>query len=396
MKTGTVPERIRWWIEARFGMFIHWGLYSVPGRGEWIMYQEHIPNEEYAKLAEQFHPRHFDARDWVSMAQDTGMRYMVLTTRHHDGFCLFDSQVSEFTAPKTAARRDFIAEYAEACQAAGMRMGFYYSLEDWRFPGQLPHLPMKADSVYEPMVEQAHAQVRELCSNYGKVDVLWYDGGFPSHVWRARELNAMVRCLQPDIILDDRAGIPEDFGTPENVVSPQAGPWEACYTMNDSWGYAPGDLNYKTPATLLRLLASCVAQDGNFLLNVGPDGEGRFPPQAVAALRAIGEWMRVHGDAIYGAGRSCVIAPAVGWSTRAGDKVYLLIQRWPGATLPFAWCGSTVRSARFVTTGQTLTIEHRNDRVWLYGLPEEAPDPYLNVVELTFDGEPHMHDPAYT
>jgi len=342
MKTDTVPERMRWWIEARFGMFIHWGLYSMPGRGEWIMYQEHIPNEEYAKLAEQFRPRHFNARDWVSMAQDAGMRYMVLTTRHHDGFCLFDSQVSEFTAPKTAARRDFIAEYAEACHAArGARMGFYYSLEDWRFAGQLPHLPMKTDSEYEPMVEQAHAQVRELCSNYGKVDVLWYDGGFPSHVWRARELNAMVRSLQPDIIMDDRAGIPEDFGTPENVVIPQASPWEACYTMNDSWGYASGDLNYKTPATLLRLLASCVAQDGNFLLNVGPDAEGRFPSEAVTRLRAIGQWMRVNGEAPRGAGRGPIARDRAGFGL-----VHARGRQGLSAHSALAWGDSALRLVR--------------------------------------------------
>jgi len=395
MKTS-VPERMRWWIEARFGMFIHWGVYAIPGRGEWVMYQEHFTNEEYARLADQFNPQHYDPAEWVALAQDAGMKYMVLTTRHHDGFCLFDSKVSDFTAPKTAARRDLIAEYAEACHRAGMRMGFYYSLEDWRFPGQLPHLPKKEDAVYEPMVEQAHAQVRELCTNYGAVDILWYDGNFPSHVWRSRELNAMVRSLQPGIIINDRSGEPEDFGTPENVIVAQQGPWEACYTMTDSWGYASGDPNYKTPGTLLRLLAACVAQDGNFLLNVGPDAEGRFPSEAATRLRAIGQWMRVNGEAIYCAGRSPVIAPALGWSTRSGDNVYLLIQRWPGTILPFAWCGSTVRSARLATTGQALTIKQCGDRVWLYGLPKEAPDPDLNVVELTFDGEPRMHIPAYT
>jgi len=199
MITGTVPKRMRWWIEARFGMFIHWRVYSNRGRGERVMYQEHFSNKEYARLAEQSRPSHFNARDGVSMAQDASMRYMGFDNVPSRGVRLFDSQVSGFTAPKMAARREFIAENAEACQSAGMRMGFYDSLEDWRFLGQLPHLPIKADSMYEPMVEQAHAQVHKVCSNYDKVDVLWYDGYFPSHVWRAQELNAMVRRLQPDM-----------------------------------------------------------------------------------------------------------------------------------------------------------------------------------------------------
>ena len=393
-------DRLRWWREARFGMFIHYGLYSIPGRGEWIHYQEHIPNDEYARLADVFEPKHYNPREWVDIAQNAGMKYMVFTTRHHDGFCLFDSQVSDFTAPKTAARRDLIAEYAEACHRAGMRMGLYYSLEDWRFPGQLPHsLTKEAASyepaVYEPMVAQAHAQVRELCSNYGTVDLLWYDGGFPPHIWRPQELNAMVRSLQPDILINDRSGTPEDYGTPENVVIAQQRPWEACYTMNDSWGYASGDHNYKSPGNLLRLLASCVAQDGNFLLNVGPEADGRFPSEATTILNTLGRWMSVNGEAVYGAGRSPVVAPAMGWSTRAGDKVYLWIQRWPGSTLPFAWCGAPVQSAHILATGDELRIEQRGDRVWLHGLPEHAPDPEMTLIVLTFEGVPRMHEPAY-
>ncbi len=290
-----MSNRLAWWQEARFGMFIHWGVYAIPGRGEWVMYQEHFTNEEYARFADAFNPTDYKPAEWIAMAQDAGMKYMVLTTRHHDGFCLFDSAASDFTAPRTAAGRDLVAEYADACHAAGMPMGFYYSLEDWRFPGQLPHLPKKEDAVYMPMVEQAHAQVRELCTNYGKVDVLWYDGGFPSGLWRPEELNGMVRHLQPEIIINDRAGIPEDFGTPENVIVPQDRPWEACYTMNDSWGYARNDRNYKSPGEILRLLGTCVAHNGNFLLNVGPDADGRFPPEAVDTLRHVGRWLRDNG-----------------------------------------------------------------------------------------------------
>jgi alpha-L-fucosidase len=389
-------DRLAWWQQARFGMFIHWGVYSIPGRGEWVYYQEHFSTEEYARLADRFQPQQYNPSEWVDIARDAGMKYMVLTTRHHDGFCLFDSKVSDFTAPKTAAGRDLIAEFAEACHSAGMRMGFYYSLEDWRFPGQLPHLPVKETSVYEPMVEQAHAQVREICSRYGKVDILWYDGGFPPGIWRSEELNAMVRELQPEIIINDRSGLPEDFGTPENMFVPQSRPWEACYTMNRTWGYATWDRMYKSPAEILQLLGSCVAENGNLLLNVGPDGNGRFPPKAVEILGQIGKWMRDNGKAILGAGKAPFEAPALGVATRNGDKVYLIIQRWPGSTLPFAWCGSKVLSARILTTGQQARIEQQGDRVWLHDLPEVPPDPHLAVIELEFDGEPRPSDPAYS
>jgi len=385
-----------WFREARFGMFIHWGVYSLLGRGEWVYYQEHFSKEEYARLAEKFQPQRYDPSEWVAIARDAGMKYMVLTTRHHDGFCLFDSQASDFTASKTGPKRDLVGEFAEACHSAGMRMGFYYSLEDWRFPGQLPHLPVKEASVYEPMVEQAHAQVREICSNYGKVDVLWYDGGFPAGIWKSEALNRMVRELQPEILINDRSGLPGDFATPENVFTPQPRLWEACFTMNRTWGYGKWDKMYKSPAEIIRLLASCVAENGNLLLNVGPDGEGRFPPQAMETLHHVGQWLRANGKAIHGAGKSPFEAPALGVATRMRDRVYLVIQRWPGSTVALAWCGSKVRSARLLATGQEGRVEQDGDRVWIHGFPDYPPDPYLAVVELEFEGEPHASDPAYS
>jgi alpha-L-fucosidase len=326
------------------------------------------------------------------------MRYVVLTTRHHDGFCLFDSEVSDFTAPKTGAGRDLVAEFAEACHKAGMKMGFYYSLMDWRFPGVIPHLPVQPDATYLPAVEQAHAQIRELCTQYGKVDILWYDGMHPGNaeLWRSAELNAMARTYQRKIIINDRAGVPEDFGTPENMFKPQARPWEACYTMNRTWGYAAYDRNYMTPQEILRLLGSCVAEGGNLLLNVGPDGDGTFPAQAVENLRCVGKWLRTNGSAIYGAGPSPVGAPALGVATREGNKVYLLVQRWPGSTVALAWCGSRVVSARLLANGQEARVEQQGDRVWLHGFPSYPPDPHLSVVELTFEGEPRPSDPAYS
>jgi len=390
-------ERMQWWHEARFGMFIHWGLYSIPAHGEWIMYQENIPFEEYKVLADQFNPRDFSPAEWVALAKEAGMKYMVITTRHHDGYCLFDSKVSDFTSVKTVAKRDLIAEFADACHKAGMRLGFYYSLVDWRFPGVLPHGTREADEVYKPLIDQAHAQVREILTNYGKVDILWYDMLQPYDpvLWRSEELNEMARQLQPDIIINDRAGVPADFGTPENRISAQERAWEACYSMNRTWGYARYDRNFKTVHELLRLLGSCASQGGNFLLNVAPDAEGRIETESVERLRAIGKWMRTNSTAIYGAGPSPVKAPNLGMESRVGDKVYLLMQRWPGATVPLAWCGSKVTSATLLANGQKARIAQMGDRVWLHDLPAYPIDPYLNVIELQFDGPPKKSSPAY-
>jgi alpha-L-fucosidase len=393
----TPNERTHWWRQATFGMFIHWGVYAVPARGEWLMYQEHIPFEEYKKLADQFNPQHYNPAEWVAMAKDAGMKYIVLTTRHHDGFCLFDSKVSDFTAPKTAAGRDLIAEFVAACRAENMPFGFYYSLVDWHFPDIYPHKLRREDAVYTEMVEQAHAHVRELCTNYGKVDILWYDMMIPheSELWRAQELEKMVRELQPDILINDRGGVPGDFATPENVVRSQSRPWESCYSMNRTWGYARYDRNYKPVHEILRLLCSCASQSGNFLLNVAPDETGRLSVEAVERLQSIGQWMRTNGKAIYGAGPSPVIAPNLGMQSRVGDRVYLLIQRWPGSTVPFAWCGSKVKSARLLANGQTARVEQKDDRVWLHDLPEYPVDPYMNVIELEFKDKPKASDPAY-
>ena len=392
----THPD-MRWWQEAKFGMFIHWGVYSVPGRGEWLMYQEHVPIAEYANLANQFNPKDFNPKEWVAKAKEAGMKYVVLTTRHHDGFCLFDSKVSDFTAPKTASKRDFVKEFADACHSAGMRMGFYYSLVDWHYPGVLPQGYPLAPTTMKILADQAQAQVYELLSNYGTVDILWYDGMSPNDPegWRSKELLAMARKLQPNMIINDRSGIPADFGTPENSVTAQSRPWESCFCMNRTWGYAKYDRNYKPVHELLRLLASCASQKGNFLLNVSPDGDGTIPIEQIEILNGIGKWMKINGKAIYGAGPSPVIAANLGMATMVGDKVYLLIQRWPGSTVPLAWIGSKVKSACLLATGQYARIEQQGDRVWLHDMPQYPPDPWLTVIELTFEGAPKPSDPAY-
>ncbi len=390
-------SKIQWWKDAKFGMFIHWGVYSIPGRGEWLMYQEHVPFSEYKKLADQFNPKDYNPREWVAKAKAAGMKYVILTTRHHDGFCLFDSQVSDFTAPKTGAKRDLIKEFADACHDAGMRMGFYYSLQDWHFQGTLPQGSPVVASLQKKLADQAREQIRELLTNYGTVDILWFDGLTANGPdgWNSKELLEMARKLQPNIIINDRSGLPGDFATPENAVTAQARPWESCFCMNRTWGYAKYDLNYKPVVEILRLMASCASQSGNFLLNVSPDGDGTIPSEQIEILNKIGQWMQHSSKAIYGAGPSPVVAPNLGMTSRVRDKVYLLIQRWPGSTIPFAWCGSKVKSACLLASGQYARIEQQGDRVWLYDLPQTPIDAYLNVIELTFDGEPKASEPAY-
>lgn len=228
MKKQNSAAKIEWFNEARFGLFIHWGLYSIPARGEWIMYTEHIPKEEYNKLADQFNPENFDAMAWAKLAKQAGAKYMVLTARHHDGFCLFDSKFTDFTSVKTAARRDFVAEYVQACRLVGLKVGIYYSIASWQWPA-IHTGPLAAPSGWKSLVDDMHAQLEELMSNYGKIDMLWYDGAFIPGIqecstqarhWRSFELNQMVRRHQPDILINDRSGLKEDFTTPEQIISP--------------------------------------------------------------------------------------------------------------------------------------------------------------------------------
>jgi len=395
MSDGTIPERIRWWQDARFGMFIHWGLFSVHGMGVWHEFLAHVRKAEHAKLADEFNPRHYRPREWVAVAQDAGMRYMVLTTRNHDGYCAFDSKTTDFTSVRSAAQRDLVAEYAEACHAMGVRMGFYYSLLDWRFPGSTRDSIRGPDEMYAAMVEQAHEQVRELMSNYGTVDILWYDGMKPWDpvLWRSAELNGMARRLQPGIIINNRAGLPEDFGTPEQTITPESRPWEACYTTNGMWGYCPADTTWKTPREILGLLITCVSQGGNLILNVGPDRDGLFPREAVERLRVVGAWMKANGRAIYGATASPYYGREVGWSTQRGCTVYVLAARWHGPETVIGWCGNRVLAARLLATGEEVWFEQEGDRVCLSDLPRHAPDPYVTVIELDVEGEPRRSDP---
>ena len=400
------PDRMRWFHQARFGMFIHWGVYAIPARGEWVMYNESIPAREYAPLAQRFDPRRFDPDAWAALAKGAGMKYMVLTSRHHDGFSLFDSKVSDFTAPKTAAGRDLLAAYVRACRRAGLKVGFYYSLLDWRFPGYFGG-PEKDPAGWEQCVRYWHAQVRELCTQYGKLDLLWYDGGWVPWTrgdrdsksapledpWRAKECNAMVRELQPHIIINNRSGterasVPEDYDTPEQHVTASTGgrAWESCMTINDNWGYCAGDHNWKTTTQLIHNLVRCASGGGNYLLNVGPKADGAIPAPSVKRLQEIGEWMQVNGESIYGCGVAPFGAGASGLTTAKGNTVYVHVFYWPGEELYLPPVKARLLSARLLASGDKLKVDQRPDRVFLRGLPRQAPDRLDSVIVLKVEG----------
>lgn len=395
-------ERMKWFHQARFGMFIHWGLYSLTGRGEWTMFLERQKADDYAKLAEKFKPARFDANEWARIAVEAGMKYVVLTTRHHDGFCLWDSKVSDFTSVKTAAKRDFVAEYVKACRKAGLKIGFYLSLLDWRFPGYWE--PDKHPESAKAMVQQLHDQVRELLTQYGKIDVLWYDGGwlrntFPPQIdlmipfWRSKQLNAMARQLQPHILINNRSGTQEDLDTPEQHVTASAKGrgWESCMTIGDhvGWGFVKHNPNFKTLPQLIQNLVTAASGEGNFLLNAGPKPDGTIRKEEVDRLEQMGEWMRVNGESIYSSQRCDLEAVMLGLWTRKGKDAYLHVFRWPGKEAVIPLVKTKAREAVILQTGQKLKMRQEyNGRLVLSGMPEKPPHPCVTTIKIRFADVP--------
>lgn len=353
-------RRVSWYTQARFGMFLHWGLYALPARGEWVRSVERMPAEAYDRYFREFQPKDCDMRRWMEAARDAGMKYVVMTAKHHDGFCLFDSAYTDFKSTNTPAGRDFVREYLDAARACGLRAGLYFSLIDWHHP-DFPHRgdahhPMRDDPSagnegrdFDRYLDYLHAQVRELCANYGKLDLMWFDfsyGNLRAEAWRATELIEMVRSLQGDVIINNRLEVSGegfgslaacrptpyhgDFVTPEQIIPPrgllgaEGRPlvWESCVTMNNHWGYCAGDHFYKPASMLIKKLVECVSKGGNLLLNIGPDANGRFPQEALDTLREIGAWMKRNGDSIYGCGPSGLDKPEYGRITRRGNALY--------------------------------------------------------------------------
>ena len=398
-------RRMRWWHEAKFGMFIHYGLYSIIGHQEWVMESEGIPIPDYERLAAAFRPRPGAARDWARLAKRAGQKYMVLTTKHHEGFCLWDTATTDYNSAKQGAKRDIVREFVEAARAEGLKVGLYFSLMDWHHPDGAR---CKDDpAARERFVAYTHAQLRELLSNYGKIDILWYDVDWPltPQQWRADAMNRMVFDLQPEIITNNRNGLPGDFATPEHRITAADRAWESCATMNYGWGYQRTDEEWKPARRIVNDLTLCVQQGGNYLLNIGPEADGSVPRASVETLERVGAWLRTNGAAIYDAdGRAAGAFGNYTNLTKAKDKLYVHVYFWPSkspaaATLDVlkpetvvavGGVRTKILSARLLKTGQPVQFTQDAIALRLTGLPEEAPDYPTTVIELTCEGTPYV------
>jgi alpha-L-fucosidase len=386
----TRERRMQWWHQARFGMFIHFGVYSVLGRHEWVMEDEGIPVSEYAPYALQFKPKPNAAREWAKIARDTGMHYMVMTSKHHEGFCNFDTKLTNYCAPKQGPGRDLLREYVEAARAEGLRVGFYYSLMDW-------HHPDGAKCETDPdarkrFVEYTHGLVRELMTNYGKVDVLWYDVAWPLDAagWESERMNKMVFELQPDIIVNNRNQLPGDFSTPEQEITAAKNgrAWESCMTLNDSWGYQRTDDDWKSSRRVIQNLIACTRDSGNYLLNVGPRPDGTVPDDSVRVLSEVGQWMRRNGDSVIQSGLCQPEDSDYASFTRKGNTLFMHVHFWPGETVALSGLMCQVKSARLYATNANVSFVQDRFRVRFTGLPHEAPDYPITTIAIECDAEP--------
>jgi alpha-L-fucosidase len=431
VEQASKEKRMQWWREARFGMFIHWGLYAVPagewegkrigGIGEWIMNNAHIPVEEYEKLAGQFNPVKFDADQWVRIAKNAGMKYIVITSKHHDGFCLWDSKVTKYDIMDASPfNRDILKELSKACRKQGVRLCFYHSIMDWHHPdAQAPFYPNyndggKSNPNFARYVETyMKPQLKELVQNYGPLGVLWFDGEWVRD-WtepQGKALYNYLRSLQPDIIINNRVGkgrkgmegmsksgqeYAGDFGTPEQQIPAKGLPgvdWESCMTMNDTWGYKSYDENWKSVEDLLHNLADIAGKGGNFLLNVGPTAEGLIPDASVERLAAIGAWMEVNGESITGTTASPLGRVSWGRCTARPGKLYLHVFDWPkDGKLAVAGLKNKVVKAYLLADNNrgSLGVRREGESNLVVAVPNQPVDPVNTVVVLEIKGEPDV------
>ncbi len=419
-------QRTEWWRNDRFGMFIHFGAYAVAARGEWVKSNEKLTTEQYQKYVDAFNPADFDASEWARTAKAAGMKYAVLTAKHHDGFCMFDSKLTDYKLSRQFGGRDLVREFLDAFRAEGLKVGLYYSIIDWHHPDypNVGNHPQRDDDEYakrkfdwDNYLKYMHGQVEELVRDYGKLDIMWFDYSFDDYSgekWKAKELVDLVHKYQPDIILDNRLDqnqgtITEgrtisrygDFETPEQGI-PDEGlmdkygnpiPWETCLTLNNNWGYYESDKNWKSPELIVHTLVNCVSKNGNLLLNVGPDARGRIPDESVRILQDVGWWMNNNSESIYGCGASRLVKPDWGRYTQKGNTLYA---HWmyptvghinikgmgdkagnvtllsSGAELPSAkgWWGNSGQGNFFVNISSPTYMTF------------ELPDPYDTVIKI--------------
>ena len=385
-----------WFKDAKFGIFVHWGLYAVHGKNDkghyvsWAMENEAIPVAEYEPYADEFKPDRFDADAWMKLVKEAGARYLTFTSKHHEGFSLFDSGLTDYDSMDRAANRDIVEELITAARANDVRISFYYSMLDWYHPDFKADLPKYID-------EFLFGQVRELCTNYGPIDGLWFDGEWdhPESTWRSEELVRMIRTLQPNALVNDRLGkgvrgvTPlADFYTREQMSEigektatedKNIRPWEACLTIGKSWGYRRDDGAPKSSTELIRTLVDVVSRGGNLLLNVGPKPDGTIPEPLVERLRDIGAWLAVNGESIYGTRQVKGIKASAGKLTQKGDRLFVHLEGRPGDTLALSGLAGKLAGARMLATGEALNIEAESG---IIQLPELWPPGPVTVVSV--------------
>ncbi len=429
-----MPERTSgdtsWFVHDRFGMFIHWGIYSSAARHEWIKNYERIKDEDYQKYFDHFDPDLYNPEAWAQEAKNAGMKYFVITTKHHDGFCLWDSALTDYKAPNTPAKRDLLTPMVEAFRGQGLKTGFYHSLIDWHHPqftvdglnprrDDVEYREANRDRDMQKYVEYLHGQTRELLTKFGKIDVMWFDFSYPQadygwskgkgkDDWQSEKLLKLVRELQPHIVLDDRLDLPAgwDVKTPEQY-QPREWPqvdgkpvvWEACQTFNGSWGYHRDNQNWRSVDELVRTLIDTVSKGGNLLLNVGPNARGEFEPNALERLRGMGEWMRLHSRAIYGCTQSDFTAPTDCRFTQNGKRLYLHLLAWPYKHVHMEGFAGKVEYAQLLNDASEVKRIERdpnakgdgmNERgkagLLTLELPVQKPNVVVPVVELFLKG----------
>ena len=432
--TKKTPGNTKWFVHDRFGMFIHWGLYSLPARHEWIKTRERITEEEYEKYFEHFNPDLYDPKEWARQAKAAGMKYAVLTAKHHEGFCLFDSKYTDYKATNTKAGRDLVREYVDAFRAEGLKIGFYYSLIDWHhpdFPIDWYH-PRREDKNAQAISEKRDIkkyaeymrnQVEELLTNYGRIDLLWFDFSYTNPPkknttlfeaaewmkgkgkadWESEKLINLIRKLQPNIIINDRTQLEQDIWTPEQyqpqewIKHPETGElvvWEACQTFSGSWGYHRDETSWKSPEMLIQMLIKTVSCGGNLLMNVGPTARGYLDRRTEKALGVFAEWMKYNNRSIYGctmaepefkAPRGCHFTQSVD-----GKRLYVHIIEYPFASLNLSGLSNKVEYAQFLHDGSELLFnkgtssEERSNSedCLIIKLPVIKPNVIVPVIEL--------------
>lgn len=413
-------QRMKWWTDARFGMFIHWGLYALPARHEWVKNQERITNEQYQKYFDNFNPDMYDPHEWAKMAKAAGMKYVVLTAKHHEGFCLFDSKYTDYKSTNTPYGKDLVKEYVEAFRAEGLKVGFYYSLIDWHHPDYTidSNHPQRqtSDTAYvrlnkgkdmKKYQEYMKNQVRELLTNYGEISIIWFDFSFPGKNgkgradWDSENLLKLARSLQPGIIVDDRLDLKDveggwDFTTPEQVkvtkwpeVNGKKVMWETCQTFSGSWGYYRDENTWKSKAQLLELLIESVSKGGNLLLNVGPTARGNFDSRAQDRLSGMGEWMKYNGRSVYG----CTEAPA-GFVTPPNTlltynpvtkRLYVHLLAYPMGSMTLTGMGDKVKYIQFLHDASEIRFRAGRDASandLTLTLPVLKPQSEIPVIEV--------------